>query len=500
MPSRPPSHPASPTSGTLRPLPPHLSQEASHLPSHHHRQQHLHDPIRPIRPHYHEDPRRDIPHGPDHNPKGAADDMAVSTASAQGSLRLPSFAELNERLNFPEYGSFAPSASRPRLPGFGTHPALALPSRRSSAAVVDGFSHPSNKDDEASAALMTPLSDRGAFERSGRRSPEELYRPAPASTGLTASWLPVDDPGRPSAPRSHLRPDGGSLPTRRATVSQGGERPLSASQHRGPLGNRPVMSSAQTSPKWDPYGPVGKVPSGLSLPVSSSSSSSSSPAGSSHRYHPFAREPSTSPDHHRIAATANHADYIGPATSAPRRRGKLPKDVTELLKGWLMEHSSHPYPNEDEKRRLCLSTGLSISQVSNWFINARRRILAPQQSAAAAAAAAVSPARHGVATTPTGEMPGNHSASSSFGRPSPPSTGAEEDYFPPHYDHSAGRGMHYQTHPQRSPTYRHQPYAAATHPSASIKQNRSQQYLPPLQDALSRRSPPHPQPQYHHRH
>lgn len=66
--------------------------------------------------------------------------------------------------------------------------------------------------------------------------------------------------------------------------------------------------------------------------------------------------------------------------SIPRRRGKLPKVVTDLLKSWLLDHSSHPYPTEDEKRRLCSVTGLSISQVSNWFINARRRILVPQGS------------------------------------------------------------------------------------------------------------------------
>lgn len=70
----------------------------------------------------------------------------------------------------------------------------------------------------------------------------------------------------------------------------------------------------------------------------------------------------------------------GPAAGIappPRRRGKLPKPVTDLLKTWLLEHASHPYPTEDEKRSLCSMTGLTLSQVSNWFINARRRILLP---------------------------------------------------------------------------------------------------------------------------
>ncbi|KAK0222051.1 homeobox KN domain-containing protein [Armillaria fumosa] len=58
-------------------------------------------------------------------------------------------------------------------------------------------------------------------------------------------------------------------------------------------------------------------------------------------------------------------------------RGKLPKATTDYLKAWLHAHCDHPYPNEAEKKQLCLATGLSMSQVSNWMINARRRILAP---------------------------------------------------------------------------------------------------------------------------
>ncbi|PWZ02526.1 hypothetical protein BCV70DRAFT_1702 [Testicularia cyperi] len=76
------------------------------------------------------------------------------------------------------------------------------------------------------------------------------------------------------------------------------------------------------------------------------------------------------------------ATHVPPGPSAgiappPRRRGKLPKPVTDLLKTWLLEHAAHPYPTEDEKRSLCSMTGLTLSQVSNWFINARRRILLP---------------------------------------------------------------------------------------------------------------------------
>ena len=75
-----------------------------------------------------------------------------------------------------------------------------------------------------------------------------------------------------------------------------------------------------------------------------------------------------------------------------KRRGNLPRDVTDLLKQWFEEHLAHPYPTEEEKQMLCRRTGLAMTQVSltarrwreradngeraqisNWFINSRRR-------------------------------------------------------------------------------------------------------------------------------
>ncbi|RUS25621.1 homeobox KN domain-containing protein [Jimgerdemannia flammicorona] len=60
-----------------------------------------------------------------------------------------------------------------------------------------------------------------------------------------------------------------------------------------------------------------------------------------------------------------------------RRRGNLPKTVTIVLRDWLVQHKKHPYPTEDEKQGLAKQTKLTMNQISNWFINARRRILQP---------------------------------------------------------------------------------------------------------------------------
>lgn len=44
----------------------------------------------------------------------------------------------------------------------------------------------------------------------------------------------------------------------------------------------------------------------------------------------------------------------------------------------------HPYPTEDEKRQIAGQTNLTLLQVNNWFINARRRILQPMLDGAGA--------------------------------------------------------------------------------------------------------------------
>ncbi|KNC81228.1 hypothetical protein SARC_06440 [Sphaeroforma arctica JP610] len=49
--------------------------------------------------------------------------------------------------------------------------------------------------------------------------------------------------------------------------------------------------------------------------------------------------------------------------------------TTNLLKGWLREHSSNPYPDSAEKSQLREKTGMSMTQINYWFTNARRRYL-----------------------------------------------------------------------------------------------------------------------------
>ncbi|XP_041839791.1 homeobox protein Meis1a [Melanotaenia boesemani] len=60
-----------------------------------------------------------------------------------------------------------------------------------------------------------------------------------------------------------------------------------------------------------------------------------------------------------------------------KKRGIFPKVATNILRAWLFQHLMHPYPSEEQKKQLALDTGLTVLQVNNWFINARRRIVQP---------------------------------------------------------------------------------------------------------------------------
>lgn len=77
----------------------------------------------------------------------------------------------------------------------------------------------------------------------------------------------------------------------------------------------------------------------------------------------------------------NHANPYGELgamageSKQRKRRGNLPKETTDKLRTWFVQHLQHPYPTEDEKQELVRQTGLQMNQISNWFINARRRQL-----------------------------------------------------------------------------------------------------------------------------
>lgn len=69
--------------------------------------------------------------------------------------------------------------------------------------------------------------------------------------------------------------------------------------------------------------------------------------------------------------------HLGMQHHAWRPQRGLPERAVTILRAWLFEHFLHPYPKDSDKQQLAKQTGLTRSQVSNWFINARVRLWKP---------------------------------------------------------------------------------------------------------------------------
>jgi len=74
-------------------------------------------------------------------------------------------------------------------------------------------------------------------------------------------------------------------------------------------------------------------------------------------------------DHPTLAAYG----YGGGYDLAARRKNAT-RESTSTLKAWLNEHKKNPYPTKGEKIMLAIITKMTLTQVSTWFANARRRL------------------------------------------------------------------------------------------------------------------------------
>ncbi|XP_037084874.1 homeobox protein araucan-like [Pollicipes pollicipes] len=66
--------------------------------------------------------------------------------------------------------------------------------------------------------------------------------------------------------------------------------------------------------------------------------------------------------------------YCGFDFNSAAHRKNATREATNTLKAWLKEHKKNPYPTKGEKIMLAIITKMTLTQVSTWFANARRRL------------------------------------------------------------------------------------------------------------------------------
>ncbi|XP_070071900.1 homeobox protein Mohawk isoform X3 [Drosophila takahashii] len=65
-------------------------------------------------------------------------------------------------------------------------------------------------------------------------------------------------------------------------------------------------------------------------------------------------------------------DEMQPPTRATKRL--FTPDIKRMLKDWLIRRRENPYPSREEKKQLAAETGLTYTQICNWFANWRRKL------------------------------------------------------------------------------------------------------------------------------
>lgn len=63
-----------------------------------------------------------------------------------------------------------------------------------------------------------------------------------------------------------------------------------------------------------------------------------------------------------------------------KKKTALSQYAVQYLKNWMLSpaHIEHPYPTEEEKVQIMKTTGIEIKQLTNWFVNNRKRYWKPK--------------------------------------------------------------------------------------------------------------------------
>lgn len=230
-----------------------------------------------------------------------------------------------------------------------------------------------------------------------RSSPEQSHqRLSPTTPPKTTIHHPALLPTLPSITPSYNLERGPSNPLKRPASAMSSEGTVRTYRNTA---NDENLSHIPRKSQMEPYQASRHYEHSYNHP-SKTFSLSSSP---NHRYEhaPFSSVSSSSSSsfnpHYQDNGRYGELGVMtmGTDTKMRKRRGNLPKETTDKLRSWFVAHLQHPYPTEDEKQELMRQTGLQMSmylfypnmhmchtnkpffldQISNWFINARRRQL-----------------------------------------------------------------------------------------------------------------------------
>ena len=80
----------------------------------------------------------------------------------------------------------------------------------------------------------------------------------------------------------------------------------------------------------------------------------------------------------RVAASSSSGS--GNSHHSSKKKTALSQHAVQYLKNWLLSpaHIEHPYPTEEQKIKIMEETGIEIKQLTNWFVNNRKRYWKPK--------------------------------------------------------------------------------------------------------------------------
>ncbi|XP_011690646.1 PREDICTED: homeobox protein araucan [Wasmannia auropunctata] len=147
------------------------------------------------------------------------------------------------------------------------------------------------------------------------------------------------------------------LPT--ATSYSSYPTPTPSTTDQGPYPSIGMDSSAFYSPLGNPYGLKDATGMGMTADMGAAWGTTALQPAATGYYH---YDPT-------LAAYGYGAGY-----DLAARRKNATRESTATLKAWLNEHKKNPYPTKGEKIMLAIITKMTLTQVSTWFANARRRL------------------------------------------------------------------------------------------------------------------------------